>query len=88
MTEVSRRSLLCAITLVTSAACGMGLPSPGSELNTGQALLELNEAMVQLREDNAVIQAQVDSLREVVARQDTTLRVLAAQSGVPVPPPS
>jgi len=69
------------------ACSGPGLPSPGSELNTGQAILDLNEAFVTLREENAMMQAQIDSIRDVVVRQDTVIRQLALQAGVPVPPP-
>jgi hypothetical protein len=89
MLHVNGRWLVTALTLGASVACGTGLPSPQSEMQTGQAMLDLNQAIVDLGETNAMMQAQVDSLREVVARQDTMLRLIAAQVGVsvPVPPP-
>lgn len=71
--------------LCTALACS-GLPSPQSDLSTGQAMLDLNQSIVDLREDNAMMQAQIDSLRDVVARQDTMIRQMAAQAGVPIPP--
>ncbi len=80
-----------AATLVTvagitlAAACsGIGLPSPSTELSTGNALIDLSDAIVSLRDDDANIQAQVDSLREVVARQDSLIRHLANLFGAPI----
>ena len=87
MPHVNGRWLVTALTLCASVACGTGLPSPQSEMSTGQAMLDLNQHIVDLGEINAMMQAQIDSLREVVARQDTTLRLIAAQVGVSVPPP-
>lgn len=75
--------------LVAALGCrgeGAGIAGSQADLSTGQALLEVAEALGQLREENAVLQGQVDSLRLVVARQDTLLRQLAAQAGVAVPP--
>jgi hypothetical protein len=74
---------------LAAAACGQGggaLATPQADLSTGQALMDLGDLLSQLREENALLQAQVDSLRTVVAKQDTLLRLLAAQAGVPVPP--
>jgi hypothetical protein len=65
------------------AACG----GPTSNVDAGQALLDLGDAVNQLRSDNAVLQAQIDSLRQVVARQDTIIARLANATGVPLPPP-
>ena len=80
------RWLVTALTLGASVGCGMGLPSPQSEMAAGQAMLDLNQQIVDLGETNAMMQAQLDSLRDVVARQDTVLRQIAAQLGVSVPP--
>ena len=86
MSHVNARWWVTALTIGASVACGTGLPSPQSEMAAGQAMLDLNQAIVDLGETNAIMQAQVDSLRDVVARQDTVLRQIAAQLGVPVPP--
>lgn len=84
--RVPVRLLAGAAALLAVVACsGTGFPSPQGELAQGQAMLDLNEAIIQLREDNAMIQAQVDSLRDVVARQDSVLRQLAVQAGIPIP---
>jgi hypothetical protein len=50
--------------------------------------MELGTAVVQLREDNSVLQAQIDSLRESMAYQDSIIRQLAVLSNVTVRPPS
>jgi hypothetical protein len=55
---------------------------------SGQAVLDLGMQLVQLREDNALLQAQIDSLRAVVAYQDTLVRQLAAAAGLPTRPPA
>lgn len=68
------------------AGCQGGLPSPGSDANTGQALLDVADGMVTLREENAMMQAQIDSLRGVVAYQDSVVRQLAAIAGVAMRP--
>jgi hypothetical protein len=68
--------------------CSTSIPTPTSDLTSGQAMLDLGSQFVQLREDNAMLQAQIDSLHGVVAYQDTILRRLAAGAGVPMRPPS
>jgi hypothetical protein len=51
-------------------------------MNTGQALLDLGGQLAQLREDNALLQNQIDSLRGALAYQDTVVRQLAAGAGI------
>jgi hypothetical protein len=86
------RRAVAALTVAAGlavTACGDGgggLPSPRGDISTGQALLDIGDLVVQLREENAGLQAQIDSLRDVVVRQDTILRRLALQAGMPVPP--
>lgn len=48
--------------------------------------MQVGTEMSALRQDYAVLQNQVDSLRGVVARQDTLLAHLAAAANVPLPP--
>lgn len=60
------------------------MPTPTSDMASGQAVLDLGMQLVQMREDNAALQAQIDSLRGVVAYQDTVVRQLAATAGIPV----
>jgi len=65
-----------------AAACSGSIPSPTSELNSGQAVMDLGSLVGELREENAMMQAQIDSLRGALAYQDTIVRQLAAGAGV------
>ena len=68
--------------LMLAVACA---PDTTAGINTAQALIELGDALNAVREEQSILQGQVDSLREVVARQDTVLRQVANIAGVPVP---
>lgn len=57
-----------------------------AQQNTAQAIMDLGDQLSAMREDNAILQSQVDSLRGALARQDTVLRQLAGMAGVPVRP--
>lgn len=50
--------------------------------------MDLGSAIVELREENALLQAQIDSLRQATAYQDTIIRQLATLANVSVRPPS
>ena len=83
-------ALVIAVSLL--AGCQGALPSPTGDVNTAQALLDVAQSLNTLREENAMMQAQIDSLRGVVAYQDTVVRQLAAVGGVtmralPMAPP-
>lgn len=73
-----------AVSVVASAAsaCSGSMPSPSSELNAGQAVMDLGSLVGELREENANMQAQIDSLRGALAYQDSIVRQLAAGAGV------
>jgi len=64
------------------AGCQGAAPST-ADVSTGQMLVELSDALNDIRQDNALLQAQIDSLRGEVARQDTVLTRLAAAAGIP-----
>ena len=52
--------------------------------DTGSALVEIGDALNALRQEDALMQAQIDSLRDVVARQDTIItRLQAVVGGMP-----
>lgn len=70
---------------VGAAGCGVAM-DPTENVTTGEAILGLSDAVNGLREEDAMLQAQLDSLRAVVARQDSTIARLAAITGVPLPP--
>lgn len=70
------------------AACGGAIPTPSSDLTSGQAFVDLNAQLAQFREDNALLQAQIDSLHGAIAYQDTILRQLAAGAGISMRSPA
>lgn len=75
-----------ALLLVSPAAGACPNVSGRGDISVAEALLEIEDALVGLREESAILQAQIDSLREIVARQDTVLRRIGNLTGVPVPP--
>jgi hypothetical protein len=77
---LSLGALLGALSL---AGCAR-LPS-NDNISQGQLLLELSDALGELRGQDAMLQEQIDSLRVVVARQDSLLARLANATGVPMP---
>ncbi len=78
-------TLLLVLLVVAPAACSR-LPSASANMATGEALNDLSTVISQLREENAQLQAQIDSLGGAVAYQDSVLRQLAVTSGVPMRP--
>ena len=82
---VNPYSLLVAVALSaqsTDVGVNKATRSLFTKVTTPQAMLDLGQNMIQLREDDALLQAQIDSLRGVVAYQDSILRQLAALSGL------
>jgi hypothetical protein len=77
--------VLAAASCIMSALTGC-LRNPGADAATAQALTEIADQLGAMQQDNAALQNQVDSLRVVVARQDTVLRRLANLAGVPMAP--
>ncbi len=48
--------------------------------------MDIGSMVLDLREENAQLQAQIDSLKAVSAYQDSVVRQLAAVAGVPMRP--
>jgi len=48
-------------------------------------MMEVGTTLSNMQQDYGMLQTQVDSLREVVARQDTLILRLASHVGLPVP---
>ena len=78
-----RRGARAVVLLAALAACA---PPSRQDLQTAQALDELGVSFNDIRQGQQELQDRVDSLRLVVARQDSLLRTLANLAGVPVPP--
>lgn len=83
-----RAGALAALSLlIGAAACNGVLPTPSRDASQGQMMMDLTEALNQIRDQSAGLQEQLDSLREVVYHQDTIIRQLAQNAGITVPPP-
>lgn len=72
---------------VTTVAVLTACPASPADVNTAQQLVDIADAMNALRNDNAILQDQVDSLRAATARQDTIIARLAAQAGISITGP-
>ena len=78
------RSLVGAL-LLGGALSGC-LRNPAADVTTAQALTEIADQLGAMQQDNAALQNQVDSLRAVVAKQDSVLRRVANLAGVQMAP--
>lgn len=78
------RGLLGCAVLATTSGCQQ-LTNPAAQAELQESLYQLQDLLAQMREETATLQWQVDSLQGVVARQDTSLRRLANQLGMPMP---
>lgn len=58
---------------------------PKARLDAMEETLALQSTLEELGQRTTELQFAVDSLRGVIARQDTTLRALAGLAGVPFP---
>jgi hypothetical protein len=81
-----RRWLVRIVASIVVGALSGCLRNPAADAASAQALTEIADQLGALQQDNAALQSQVDSLRAVVARQDTVLRRLANLAGVPMAP--
>lgn len=68
------------------AAGGCVRPATQQDLYLAQALVDIQDALNEVRQTTYETQDRVDSLKFIVARQDTVIRQLANLAGVPVPP--
>jgi hypothetical protein len=85
MTRSTHARLAALGATLLLGACGASV-DPTQDLSTGEAILGLSDAISGLREESALLQDQLDSLRAAVARQDTAIARVAAATGVPLPP--
>jgi hypothetical protein len=76
---------LLVVAFATLGSCSG--PRISGDTTVAETLIDMSDALVALREETALLQAQVDSLREQMARQDTVLRRLASMAGVPISGP-
>ena len=76
--RILRRTVV--VGLAALAACGGPITSGDTTL--AETIIDMSDALVSVREETALLQAQVDSLREQVARQDPVLRRLSSMAGI------
>ena len=75
------RRAACAVALViVCAAC----PASRADVAISEQIIQLGDGLNDLRQENAGLQQQLDSLRLIVAKQDTAIRQIANLAGVPV----
>jgi len=74
------------LTLAVFACCLVALSgcvNPRAEANVAQALNDAANEMAGLKNDLAVLQTQIDSIRGIVAKQDTVIGRLAEVNHIP-----
>jgi hypothetical protein len=76
-----RKALLIASVWMVS-----GCRDPRAEANIAQAMTEVGTTINSMQQDYALLQHELDSLRQVVARQDTIIGRLAGMAGLPYSP--
>ncbi len=79
----SRKTLrLIPLALVAAMSCR----NPAADASMAEQMRLVGDELNGARQEAATMHDQIDSLRIVVARQDTLLRQLAGMANVPVPP--
>lgn len=76
----ARRLLLVALALSAGAGC---YQDPEQAIAQEQMLTDLGDALNQVSLQTAELTAQVDSLKAVIAKQDTAIYRMANVTGVP-----
>jgi hypothetical protein len=74
--------LLPIVLLAGALAC---TPPSRQDVDLAQQMTEMADAMNALRQEQVFMADQLDSLRLVLVRQDSTIRTLANLAGVQVP---
>jgi hypothetical protein len=77
-----RTRLFAATAMIGLAGCG---PVTEQDLQIAQAMVEIDDAINEIRQLTYELHDRVDSLRFVVAQRDTVIRQLANLAGVHVP---
>ena len=75
-----RRPLAALTFALVCAAC----PASRADVALSEQIIQLGDGLNDMRQDNAALQEQIDSLRTIVAKQDTVIRQLANLAGIPL----
>ena len=76
--------LVAAAFTTLSAAIATACSNPRTEANVAQALNDAANEIGGLKNDLAQLQTQIDSLRAIVAKQDSTIARIAAVNNIPI----
>lgn len=79
--RTDRLPRIVAVLVALPALAGCGATAAPADVSTGEMFVEISDALNGIRQENALMQSQLDSLREVVARQDTLIRRIGAATG-------
>jgi hypothetical protein len=77
---------LLAMAVAAATLVLLSCRDPRAEANIAQAMTDVGTQLTAMQQDYAILQSQVDSLRGVVARQDTIIGRLASMAGLPYSP--
>ncbi|MEP6990220.1 MAG: hypothetical protein ABJA80_04750 [bacterium] len=77
---------ICRVASAVAIVALSGCRNPAADANMAEQMRQVGDELNATRQDAAAMHDQLDSLRIVVARQDTLLRQLAGMANVPVPP--
>ena len=77
------RSAPALVLLLAACSC----VNPRAQANMAQSVMEMGTAVQNLQQDLQDADGRIDSLRAVVAHQDTLIQRLATLTNVPWPPP-
>lgn len=76
---MSRRIIICLAVLVGGSSC----TNPRVQANMAQAIQDLGSELSAQRQDMAILLEQIDSLKQVAAKQDTVIKKLINITGLP-----
>jgi peptidoglycan hydrolase CwlO-like protein len=76
---MSPRILLGLAVLIVTGSCA----NPRVQANIAQALNDVGSELTAQRQDMSLLQDQIDSLKSVVAHQDSTIKRLINVTGIP-----
>ncbi|MEP6731485.1 MAG: hypothetical protein ABJE10_12635 [bacterium] len=74
------------LALIGALVCVAGCRNPQADALIAEQMRDVADELNNARQETALMHEQIDSLRILVARQDTLLRQLAGMAGVSVRP--
>lgn len=85
MAAIRTRSTVLLLVIASAVALGACYQDPNEQLDQAQQTLDLQATLEELANKTTELQFGLDSLRNEVARQDSTIRRLANLAGVAYP---